>query len=328
MDLTDQGWFDAPEAVEPLRRLKAIAERLNTMEQAPFAEVAFVTSQPAMFFQAPREGLHNVTLKMFRNWHLSRMGAQFEQLLLDDLARPDLPAYKLYIMANLFYLSDEQRALIERVVKRNGATVLWIYAPGYLDNQAASLEQMQALTGFQLGMDDRQAELDVLLTDFDHPITRGLPVDFAYGTGTDREQYVQPPRTQYMPQTGVGPAFYVSDPQARVLGMAKSTGQPGLALIEQDDWRSIYSAAPLLLWPLLRNIARYAGVHVYSEQGDMIWANHSFLAVNSQSAGEHFLKFPRSITLEDAYTGRVLGSGLTSYALPMNLWETGLYYLR
>ena len=156
-------------------------------------------------FQAPRAGLHNVTQLIFRNWHLSRMGAPFEQLLLEDLARPDLPAYKLYVMANCFYLSNAERALVDRVVKRNGATVLWIYAPGYLDDRTASLANMHALTGIRFGMSDVHDELNVALTDFDHAITSGLPQDFAYGTGIDREQYLRPPKIEYMPETAISP---------------------------------------------------------------------------------------------------------------------------
>ncbi|RPJ46180.1 MAG: hypothetical protein EHM21_08860, partial [Chloroflexi bacterium] len=181
MDLTDQGWFDAPELIEPIRRLRSIDQRLQGVERNFFGEVAFVVSQRSMLFQAPREGLQNVTQKMFRNWHLSRMGAPFEQLLVSDLARPDLPGYKLYIMANLFFLSAQERQTITEVLKRNQATALWIYAPGFLDDRSAALENMRALTGFRLGMVAKSCEQNVTITDFTHSITQGL--DFSeYGS--------------------------------------------------------------------------------------------------------------------------------------------------
>ncbi|HEY3341199.1 MAG TPA: beta-galactosidase, partial [Anaerolineae bacterium] len=326
MDLTDQGWFDAPELVDPIRRLRNIELRLQGMDRVSFGEIAFVVSQRAMMFQAPREGLHNVTLKMFRNWHLSRMGAPFEQLLIDDLARPDLPAYKLYIMANAFYLSRQQRDLLERVIKRNHATVLWIYAPGYLDDQSAALECMQQITGLRFGMAALHSEHNVRLTNFDHPLTHGLPAGFAFGTGIDREQYLRPPRMQYLPDTASAPVFYVDDPHAEVLGLEQATGQPGLAMRQFEDWRSIYSAAPLLPWPLMRNIARLAGVHIYDDDGDMLWANNTFLAINAQHAGRHTLRLPRPMRVEDAYTGDHLGDAITTLDVQMGLWETKLLY--
>jgi hypothetical protein len=326
MDLTDQGWFDAPEAVTPIRRLKAVEERLQTMDRGSFGQVALVVSQRSMAFQAPKAGLHNATLLMFRNWHLSRIGAPFEQLMLDDLGRSDLPEFKLYIMANTFYLSAEERALLDRAAKRNGATVLWIYAPGYMDDRSASLANMEMLTGFRFGMADVCDELDVTVIEFDHPITHSLPPGTAYGTGVDREAYMRPPKIEYLPETAVRPAFYVDDPEAQVLGVARSTGKTGLAVKDFGDWRSIYSSAPLLPWPLLRDIAREAGVHIYDDRGDMVWANNAFLALYSQSAGSRTVRFPRPVTVEDAYDGGILGTGITSLQLTMSQWETKLLF--
>ena len=326
MDLTDEHWFDAPEAVEPMRRLKAIEEHLQTVPRHTFGEVAFVVSQRSMMFQAPREGLQNATLNMFRNWHLCRMGAPFEQLTLDDLARPGVPGYKLYILANQFHLSAQERALVDRVIKRNGATALWIYAPGYLDDSSASVDNMRALTGIQFGVSDVVAELDVTISQFDHPITKGLPTGYTYGTRTHREQEMQPPRTEYIPTTEIGPAFYADDPQAQVLGIAQSTGKPGLVVRDFGDWRSIYSAAPLLPWQLMRNIAREAGVHLYDEQGDMVWANNAFLVVYAQEAGRREIRLPAPMNVTDAYTGERLGDDVVSLTLDMGLWETRLLY--
>ena len=327
MDLTDQAWFDAPEAAEAIRRLREIEVRLEKRERRDFGEVALVVSQRAMMFQAPREGLHNVTQLIFRNWHLSRMGTPFEQLLLSDLARPDLPAHKLYIMANAFYLSAAERRLVDRVVRRDGATALWIYAPGYLDDAGASVANMAALTGIRFGTSDEVSELNVTLTDFDHPITRGLRAGYTYGTGIDREQYLRPPRIEYLPETAVGPLFFADDPDARVLGTLDAVGRPGLVVKEMDGHRAIYSAAPLLPWDLMRNLARDAGVHIYDDQGDMLWGNNAFLAVYAQHDGRRTIQFPEPATVSDAYTDRLLASGVTELVLDMKRWETRLLTL-
>jgi hypothetical protein len=131
---------------------------------------------------------------------------------------------------------------------------------------------------------------------------------------------------QYLPNTAVRPVFYADDPGAQVLGIEQATGMPGLVVKDMGAWRSIYSAAPLLPWPLMRNIARLAGVHVYDDCGDMLWANNVFLAIYSQSAGKRMLHFPKPMAIEDAYTGSRLGDGVESLELDMGLWETGLFY--
>jgi len=328
MDLTDQGWFEAPEVVEPIRKLKAIEERLETLDRHPFAEIAFVVSQRSMMFQVPREGLHNATMKFFRNWHLSRMGAPFEQIMIEDLERPDIPAYKLYIMANTFYLTTEQRILLESVIKRDKATVLWIYAPGFLDEGSANLENMHTLTGISLGQENISGELNVTITNYDHPITKDLPKNYAYGTGINREQYLQPPKTQYLPYTAsINPHFYSNDPKAIVLGFTHYINKPGLVVKDIGSWRSIYSSAPLLPWQLMRNIARFANVHIYNDQGDMVWANNHFISLYSQSDGKHIVYFPGPCNVEDAYDNRMLAQNCTSVEFEMKKWETKLLFL-
>jgi len=327
MDLTNNGWFDAPEAATAIRKLKAIEERLQTVDRHSFGEIALVVSQRSMMFQAPREGLHNATQLIFRNWHLARVGAPFEQLLLSDLARPDLPAYKLYIMANVFYASDEDRKMIERVAKRNGATVLWVYAPGFLDDRSASVENMQALTGIGFGMRDEVAELDVRITDIGHPITADLSMGDVYGTGVDRDRYLQPPKIEYVPETAVSPLFYADDPDARVLGTLTALDRPGLVVKELPGWRSIYSAAPVLSWRLLQSIARYAGVHIFDDAGDMAWGNNAFLAVYAQGDGVRTVRFPEPVTVVDAYDQVELAADAVSLELDMARWETKLLLL-
>lgn len=327
MDLTDQGWFDAPEAVAPLQKLREIEVHLQERGRRWFGDIALVVSQRATHFQAPREGLHNATQLVFRNWHLARMGAPFEQLLVDDLARPDLPAYKLYIMANAFYLSEAERRLVHRVVKRDGATALWIYAPGYLNDEGASLAAMASLTGIRIGCIDKVSELNVTLTDFDHPLTRGLSPVYTYGTGVALDQYLQPPRIEYLPRMAVRPVFFAEDPDARGLGVLEGSSRAGLVVKDLEGFSSVYSAAPLLPWDLLRNLARYAGVHIYDDAGDMLWANDVFLAVYAQHAGERTLRFPGPVTVTDAFTGEILGAEVTALVLDMARWETRLLLL-
>jgi hypothetical protein len=187
---------------------------------------------------------------------------------------------------------------------------------------------MEALTGIRFGRHDLVAGLSVAITRYDHPLTQGLPQGFAYGTDVRLEEYTRPPKIQYLPEMAVGPAFFADDPEAEVLGVALATGRPGLVVKELEGWRSIYTAAPPLSWELLRNVARMAGVHLYSEAGDMVWGNDAFLAFYSQSVGIRTVPFPKPLTVEDAYEGRVLAENATSVEIDMQAHETRLLLLR
>jgi hypothetical protein len=327
-DLMDQGWYDRQECVELIRKMKAIEAKLIEIGRSNFGEVALVVSERSQMFQAQKDGLIDASREMFRNWSLSRMGAPFEQLLVSDLACPGIPHYKLYIMADAYYLSADDRELIGRTVECDGATILWFYAPGFLDDRSAELANMEAITGIHFGKQDIKDELNVSLSNYDHPVTAGLPQGMRYGTGIKRDLYERPPRIQFLPDTRVSLAFYADDPQVFVLGLLESTGKPGLVIKDLGTWRSIYSAAPVLSWTLLRNIARWAGVHLYNDIGDMVWGNDRFLAVYSQSEGVHPIFFPRAVNVEDAYRGENLGIGVRRFDLTMKQWETRLLLFR
>ena len=72
------------------------------------------------------------------------------------------------------------------------------------------------------------------------------------------------------------------------------------------------------------NIARQAGVHIYDDQGDMIWANNAFLALYALNAGTRTLRFPHPVTVTDLYENQRLGTQINTLKLTVKRWETKL----
>ncbi len=85
----------------------------------------------------------------------------WEPQLLSDIENPKLPDYKLYIFLNTFHVTPPQRAAIQAKLRKNGATALWVYAPGYIDGQKCDVTNMTALTGIKLAEDRTAGELHV-----------------------------------------------------------------------------------------------------------------------------------------------------------------------
>lgn len=175
--------------------------------------------------------------------------------LLQDLLEDRLPPCRLYIFLNPFRLDRDRREALARTLRRSGRTALWIYAPGYIEDEPA-LEHMTALTGFRFGRGEHPWGPLMHVTAFDHPITEKLPQDLVWGTNSV-----------------LGPVFHLEDPEARVLGQvvyAQGECRPGMGVKTFDGWTSVYVAAPNIPAPVLRGVARYAGVHLYSEDGDAL----------------------------------------------------------
>jgi hypothetical protein len=243
--------------------------------------------------------------------------------LLDDLLENRLPPYKLYVFLNPFHLNDSRRSVLKNVLRQQGRTALWIYAPGYLNSDSdepISLENMTDLTGFRFGRGEVYWGPFMHVTNFSHPITQNLPQDLFWGS-TDP----------------IGPVFHLADPEALVLGQViYSLGrcQPGFGIKsfgrgpeDAGSWNSVYTASPVVPSPVLRGIARHAGVHIYNDQGDVLYATPDLLAVHTAGGGPRSFRLPRQVeVVYDLYNRREVARGARQFDVQLPPASTSLYY--
>ena len=213
---------------------------------------------------------------------------------------------------NAFRLDQARRAALKRELHREGRAALWVYAPGYLADEA-SLANMTDLTGLNFGCGEHPWGPLINLVDFDHPITRDLPQDLNWGTNSP-----------------LSPVFHVADGGARTLGnvvYAQGRCRPGFVVKEFPEWRSIYSAAPNLPAAVLRGIARYAGVHLYSEAGDVLYATRELLALHSARGGARRIALPAAVEqVYDLFNQRIIASETAQFEATLPPASTALFY--
>ena len=77
---------------------------------------------------------------------LTHSGATFETIAFTDLDKPEANRFQIYIFPNLFYVTPEKLAQVEKL-KQQGKTLFFSYAPGYLTPSGRSLESMNRLLG-------------------------------------------------------------------------------------------------------------------------------------------------------------------------------------
>ena len=247
-----------------------------------------------------------------RLWGLPRLGAPFDTYFLEDLCEGRLPPYKLYNFLNAFRLDAQRREALKTQICRDGRVAAWIFAPGYIEDDA-SLDHMTDLTGFRFGKGMHPWGPLMHILDFEHPITQGLTQDLFWGTNNI-----------------VGPVFHLDDPDARVLGQvvfSEGRCHPGMGVKELDDWRSVYIAAPNVPAPVLRGLARYAGVHLYSEDGDVLYATPDLLAVHTVAGGERHFRLPAPVeVVHDLFEDRELAADSCAVEVRLTPGSTSLFY--
>jgi hypothetical protein len=276
-----------------LRELRATGEGSMALDRSSASEIAVLLDDESFFYETCRYDLDIPLIFQQRLWGLPRLGAPFDVFLLDDFLAGKLSPYKLYVFLNPFRLDGSRRSALAKEIRRGGRTALWIYAPGYI-RDSPGLENMEDLTGIRFGLGEQPWGPLVHITDFDHPVTKDLPRDLSWGTNNK-----------------LAPIFHVDDPDARVLGevvYSQGNCRAGFAVKEFPDWRSVYSAAPNLPAPVLRGIARAAGVHIYSDAGDVLYANRSLVGIHTLSGGKRVIRLPRRArSVTDLFTGEIVG---------------------
>jgi hypothetical protein len=309
-------------------QLRALDQKNLQADKQSVAEVAVVLDEDSFCYFSDQEPLFMPLLAVQKQWELVFMGTPFDDVRLNDLLGNAVRDYKFYVFLNTFRVTAEQRTALQARFKRNHATVLWVYAPGYID-KALSVENMSALTGIRLAESDSPGELRVLLTCQDHPYTNSLPAGLAYGTDLNVENIRLSYNSHGYLKDGlkVSPRFWGDDAEAKVLGRLVGIERPGLLVKEQPGWTSVYSSSPIVPAALLRNIARTAGCNIYSDANDVVYANKSFLAIYAPTGGSRTIRLPRPARVVDLLEKKTLSAGGRQFTLNMSANEAKLLAL-
>jgi hypothetical protein len=295
-----------------LERFQRLGEFSLHLDRKPQAEVAVLVDDESFFYETLRNNFNLPGIFYQRVMGLPRFGAPHDVYLLNDLIEDRLPPYKLYIFLNVWRLDGQRRTKLKRVLRQQDRTALWIYGAGYLEDEP-SLEAMSDLTGFRFERGDNPWGLHMHITNFQHPITCAVPQDLFWGSTSP-----------------LGPIFHIADAEATVLGQViYSLGRckPGMALKELSNWRSIYIAAPNVPAPVLRGIAKYAGVHLYNDAGDVLHATPELLSIHTVAGGERTFQLPQQVEVVfDLYHDRVVACDTAEFQVTLHPASSALYF--
>ena len=281
-------------------------------DRSPGAEIAVLLDDESFFYETLSNELDVPLIFHQRLIGLPRMGAPYDVYLLNDFIQGRLHPYKLYIFLNAFRLDDARRAALKKELCKDGRIALWIYAPGYI-NDTASVAYMKDLTGFNFVENRHPWPSFMFIRNFNHPLTSSLSQDLFWGTDSH-----------------LGPLFYLDDKEAYMLGdvvMAQGTCQPGFALREFPSWTSIYMADPNVPSQVLRSIARYAKVHIYNDDGDVLEISRNLLSVHTLSGGWHTFRLPTRVEVVcDLFEKTIIGRNTDNFTINLPPSSTRLFY--
>jgi len=291
------GWYDDPRILADIGAMNRIAEASLDWDRSPADEVAVVVDDRSLHRMQVANRLSRPLL-LEQLPELGHLGAPVGLYALGDLER--LAPRKMYLFLNAFAPDAAERRAIERL-KGQGRVLVWVYAPGIYREGRLDPAAMESLTGLRIAMDPHPARLDVK-TD-----------SGVYGAGFE-----------------VSPVFFADDPRATVQGRL-ADGRAGLVRRNLGAWTTVYSAAPKLPAALLRDLAAQAGVHNYlpkPQSHDVVYANHSLLALCAAEPGPRTVVLPRACDVFDLFEGaKPVASAARKFTVPLQRNQSKLFRL-
>lgn len=313
-------FYDDPRILALFAEQQAIARAAYAKGMRKANDVALVYSPDAL--HCASSFVASNVLDYWRLVDLNRIGAPVDYHFLEDLPNPAMRDYRLYVMVNAYSLTDAQRASVYAKARRNGATVLWMYAPGFVDRKAARTMDV-ANVSKTVGMNVR------LYDGTRAPFFRAAGSDRVYGAFDEEIHSCEfGSKIVLKPDDLLNPAFYVDDPKAQTLGAYADDGKPMLASVTRPDGvRSVYCANEFLHRDLLAKLAAEAGCHLFTRPGDTLYANESYVTLHATGDGRRTVRFKRACSPYEVYEKRRYGENVTSIDVALRNGETRLWRL-
>ena len=314
--------FDFPAFADDARILRIAGEHALARKTRRQAEIAVVVSEESIkatpfvkghpenyrrgfqFYRADGSVVREGSLggSMASTWpyqnvydDLACVGAPVDYRLAEDLA--DNPGdYRLYVFVNCHKRTPALVRAVEKLRARD-CTILWTYAPGFVSDEGNSVDSMKALTGMDFIRCEGRFNPELTLAD---------------GSKTGA---VTP---------GVEPLFAVARPD-EVLGRY-ANGEVGFAAVKTGRASSVFCGTYCLETPILRRIAKSAGVFLFSDSCDALEANERFVTLHVRRAGSKTIRLPRKTDVIDVFSRRIVAKGTDAFTFEAPLHSSWLFY--
>ncbi|OQA80779.1 MAG: Beta-galactosidase [Lentisphaerae bacterium ADurb.Bin242] len=305
------GWFKDPLIMNDVAKMSGIGKKLYERNNVYMpAEIVFVVDEDNYYITTEQLGIWNGP-----NFHtvrknqraMLRSGLKYDFYYFRDLVDRNMDGYKVYVFLNAFHLTKEKREFIDRKLKKDGRTIVWVYAPGYVTDTGLSTEAMSKLTGIRIA-------------EAGSPLKDSVYTDSPLGLGVAGKRVG-------MDNSLGGVSFRVEDAQAVPL-MRYRYGKQEVSGAMRDfkSWKSIYLGTPVAFTPeFLGNLAGFAGIPVCNTPGDMfIYHRDDLICLHGVVGNENRIRLPFKATLRDLMTGEEIKQESGEFVIRLRPTKTRL----
>lgn len=306
------GWFDDPEIYSMIKAAKAEWNKAVNQPVKSNSKIAYIIGDDiattlAYSFDGTYHFLYEALYEQKES--LGHIGTSYDMLYLSDIEDGFVREYDVYLILAT-NVTEKQKAAINKYLKKDGKTIIWIGAPGiYGEDGTMSVDYVSALTDITLAKAPTS--------------NYGIRIigNETYTKGLDGKLYGR------INSTKVDPMFYVNDKSAETLGKIYNSNLTGLAAkaVQTEDggyYMSIYSAVGNIPEELLRNILRICGVKLVESENDVVFRNNAYISVASPYGGKKTIEFDSKVDVYDVFKGEYIAKNVSKVEVEMDAGTT------
>ena len=247
-----EGWWEKPEFLHEIRKLRELALKYCMEEYKPAADVLVVYQPQTHFITEKFVDEEYATLDA-----IARTGVAYDSIYLNELEFAQMSRYRCVVFPNAYTLTEEQRKKIDACTA--GKQVVWLYAAGYCDGKKLSTDNICQTTGIKVKKTSIHSQYKVLETG----------------------------KTYAIKTKDLTPCFAVDDPQAEVLAVYEENGEHAVVR-KGSNW---YFALPTLDTESMAKIMDAAGAHRYCYSSEPVLAGNGLVALITFDGGDRTIYF-------------------------------------
>lgn len=339
---TQAWWFDQhigggrykdEEIYKLFAKQQEIAHQAYEKDRSKNSEIAFIYDEESLHVVS-EETTHQM-VELLRNYEIDIIGAPTDRYFHNDLDNPNMPDYKLYVFVNTFYLTDAERKAIKIKLRKNNATALFMYGSGCINPDREfifSKENITDLTGIEMGMENGVVSGKFKFCKDECLLSTYLDKGGLYGDFT-RKMWLNSSTGSnlYIPKNSrviLYPEFHSIDKNGTNAAFLAENLNPAITIKNCEGFTSIYCASKYINADVLREIARYAGCHIYVEGNEVLYANKNYVTIHATKSGEKTIKLPKVASAFEVYDERFYSENSNKINFSMIKGETKMFELK
>lgn len=323
------GRYKFPEVYELFARQQKIGELAYSLDRRKNNEIAFIYDE---------ESVHTVSrqttdecVQDIRNYEIANIGAPVDCYYHNDMANDSMPDYKLYVFTNCFYLSDSEREAIKKKLAKNNATALFLYGNGIINpdkEKMLDVKNVSELTGIECACLNENHSPMFRINEKTHKITERFDSRKIFGAFLKERKasvgFIQLAK----PRSYLYPVIYPNDSTAESIASFAQTGLPAVSVKKLDGFTSVYCGTKYISADFIREVARFAGCHIYEEDGNVLYANRNFITVHAAKSGEITVKLKEKGSAYELYENKYYAENANEFTFAAKSGDTKMFLIK